>query len=86
MGIIWISYDGTGNRDPDPSVFFQCVNGQDPMANDFWSHGLDSLCSDAQPTAQVLIPPRTEGEFITDYLTTNRRRIRIFGQYVFMDL
>ena len=51
MGIIWIPFDGTGSRDPDPSVFIQCVNGMEPMANELLSHGLNCIFRDVHPTA-----------------------------------
>ena len=81
MGSICRPSDLTGSRDPDPRVFIKCVNCKDPMANELWYHGLYGLSSDSHPTAQVEITPANDGEFITDYLTTDGRRIRIIGQY-----
>ena len=77
MGSIWRPSDDTGSRDTDPSVFIQCVNGRETMANKLWSHGLEGLYHDIHTIAQVEIPPITVGEFITEYLTTNGRHIRI---------
>ena len=59
MGSIWRTYDGTGRGAPDPSVFIQCVNGWEPMANKLWSHGLDGLCRNFHTTVRVDIPPGT---------------------------
>ena len=80
MGSIWRPSDDTDSRYSYPIVFIQYVNGLEPMANKLWSHGLDNLCHDVHPKVQVHIPPGTDGEFITEYLTTNERRIRIIGQ------
>ena len=50
------------------------------MANKLWHHGLGGLCRDVNPTARVDIPPGTDREFITEYLTNNGGRIIIIGQ------
>ena len=72
--------DGTGRRAPYPSVFIQCVNGRDPMANELWSHRLDRIFHGVQPTAWLYIPPGTDVEFIKGYLNTYGRCLRIIGQ------
>ena len=59
-GGIWRPSDGTGSEATYPSVFIQCVNSWEPMANKLWSHGLDDICRDVHPTAQVDIPPGTD--------------------------
>ena len=51
------------------------------MANDLCYHGLDGISRDVHPTAQFGIPPGTDREFITEYLTNDRRHIRIVGKY-----
>ena len=53
MGSIWSPYNGTGNEDPDTSVFIQCANVQEPMYNALWYHGLDGLYSNVCLTARV---------------------------------
>ena len=50
MGSIWRPYAGTGSRDLDPSVFIQFINGWDPTASKFWSHGLDGISRNVHPT------------------------------------
>ena len=45
-----------------------------------WYHGLDGLCHNVHPTEQVDIPPINVGEFITNFLTADERRIQIIGQ------
>ena len=61
IGVIWRPSDGTGIGDPYLSVFIQCVNGRETMANKLWYHGLDGLFRDVYPTIRVDIPPGTDG-------------------------
>ena len=49
MGDIFIPSD-YGNKALYPIIFIQCVNGRDPMAHEFWSHGLDGLSNDVHLT------------------------------------
>ena len=60
MGIICRTSVGTGSGAPDNRIFVQCINVRDPMANDLWSRGLDSIRRDVHPTARVEIPPGTD--------------------------
>ena len=71
---------GTGKWAPYPIVFIQCINLREPMANELWSHGLDGLSRDFQPTSRVDILPGTDREFITKYFTNDRRHIRIIDK------
>ena len=81
MGIIRRPSDGNGSKAPYTRIFIQCVNGWESMANEFWYHGLDSLCYNVRSTAQVEINPGTDVECVAENLTTNKRHIRIIGQY-----
>ena len=86
VGSIWCPSDGTVRRAPSPRVFIQCVNGQEPMSYDLWSHGLDGLCHDVHLTAGVDIPHGTDGELVTEYWNTNGRRISIIGNIMSMEV
>ena len=77
MVSIWRPYDGTGSRDTDPIILIQCINGQQPMYNELWSHGLDGLSCDVHPTARAGITPVTDREFFNKYLTNNGHHIII---------
>ena len=79
MGDIQSPYD-YGRGAPDPRIFIHCVNGREPMAHELWSHGLDGLSCNVNPTTRVDIPTGTFGEFITEYLTPDERQNRIIGQ------
>ena len=80
MGSIWRSSDGTGNEATYTRVFIQCINGWDHMTNDLWYHWFKSLSRDVHPTAQVEIPPGTDGKLTTEYLTNNGQHIIIIGK------
>ena len=77
MGSIWRPSGGTGRGDLHPRVFIKFINGMEPMANDFWFHGLDGLSCDVHHTARFEIPAGTDWKFITDYVTYNGRHIII---------
>ena len=64
----------------DPIVFIKYVNGRDTATNELWSDVLDGLCHNVHPKEQVDIPPINVGEFITNFLTVDKRRIQIIGQ------
>ena len=53
VGSISFPSYGTDSGSPDTRIFIHCVNGQEPMYNKLWSHGLDGLCCDVHPIAQV---------------------------------
>ena len=61
MGSIWRPCDGTGSRVTDTSVFIQYVNGWEPMANELWSHGLESLYHNVHSTALLQIALSNDG-------------------------
>ena len=80
MGDIWRAYD-YGRGASDPIIFIQCINYREPTSHELWSHGLDGLSRDIQPTSQVEIPTGTVGELIKEYLTPNGRKNLTIGQY-----
>ena len=66
-----------GNKDVE---FIQCVDGREPQINEMWCLGSDSVTREIHPTVQVEVGDGTVGQFTTNYLAENGRRIPIIGQ------
>ena len=79
MGSIYRPSDyGCGST--DGTAFIQCVDGREPQIHEFWYLDLDGIIYNDYPTSHVEIPAGTVGDFVTDYLATNGRRIEIIGK------
>ena len=61
----------------DDIDFIQCVDGREPQLHEMWCLGLDNVTRKIHPTAQVDIGAGTMGEFTTNCLAENGRRIPI---------
>ena len=79
MGDIWRPYNYSSG-DTDTAVFIQFANGRDPMAHELWCHSLAGLYRKVHLTSQLEIANGTVGEFITNYLTSDRCRNGITGE------
>ena len=69
---------GTGSA--DGTDFIKCIDGQESQIHEFWCLGLDRIIRKVHPTVQVEVNSRTVGDFVTNYLAENGRRIKIIGQ------
>ena len=79
MGYICRPLDyGIGST--EANNFIQCVDDQEPQIHELWCLVLDKIICEVHPTAQVEVTAGTVGEFETDYLAENGRRIQIIGQ------
>ena len=79
MGDIWRPYNYSSG-DTDTAVFIQFANGRDPMAHELWCHSLAGIYRKVHLTSQLEIANGTVGEFITNYLTSDRCRNGITGE------
>ena len=58
----------------------RCIDGGYPQIHEFWCLGYDRVTRKIHPTAQVEVVAGNVGEFTTNYLAENERRIQITGQ------
>ena len=70
----------SGSGDKDGIGFIRCVDGQQPQIDEVWTFGEDSVTSEVHLTARVDVGSGFVGEFATDYLTPNWRRVPMFGR------
>ena len=70
-------YPGSGSI--EDTNFIQCVDGHEPQIHAFWCLGLDNITRRVHPTALVEVISGTDGDFLTNYLPKNGRRIQIIG-------
>ena len=76
LAIRWNS--DSGSRDEDGPEFIRCMDIQEPQIHEVWNFGEDSVTPEVHPTAQVDVGAGFVGEFSTNYLTGNGRRIPMF--------
>ena len=76
--ILWPS--NPGSRVTEDNEFIRCVDGQEPQINELWCLSLYNINQEVHPTARVEVVAGTVGEFTTNYLAENRRRIPIIGK------
>ena len=70
-----------GSGGSETSAFIQCINGRETQINELWCMGLDSIFREVHHIARVDILAGTIGEFFTNYLDLNGRRIAIIGKF-----
>ena len=79
MGTIRRPLD-SGDNGTEATDFKQCVDGQEPLINELWCLGLEGISRKVHPTERVEVAAETAGEFVTDCLAENGRRIEIIGK------
>ena len=57
-----------------------CVDGQEPQIHKMWCLGSNGVTHKIHPTERVEVGARTMGQFTTNYLAENGRRIHIIGK------
>ena len=70
----------TDSRSTKDAAFIQCVDGQEPQIHKLWCLGLENSTQEFHPTVWVEDVAGTVGEFMTNYLDENGRRIPIIGK------
>ena len=61
----------------EATSFIQCVGGREPQIHEFWCLDLEGISRKFHPTARVEVTAGTAGEFLTNHLSENGRRIDI---------
>ena len=69
-----------GSRGTEDTKLIQCVDGWEPQIHKIRCLSLDNITQEVHPKARVEVVAGTVGEFTTNYLYENRRRILIIGQ------
>ena len=76
MGYIRRSSD-SGSGGTEDTKFVQCVDGGETQIHKLWCLGLDNITQEVHLTERVEVGAGTVGEFTTNYLAENGRRIPI---------
>ena len=79
MGTIRKPLD-SGSGGSKATAFIQWINGREPQIHELWCLGLDGIICEVRPTARLEVISRTVGDFVTNFLAENVRRIKIIGQ------
>ena len=66
-----------GTKRPE---FIQYVDGRKPQMHEIWCLGSDGITHELHPKAQVYVNAGNVGQFSTNYLSKNSRRIPFLGQ------
>ena len=69
----------SGGRGTEVPEFIQCVYGREPQMHEVRCFGSNVITSEFRPTARVDLGTGVVGQFSSDYLTLNGRRILILG-------
>ena len=69
-----------GSGGTKDTKFIRRVDVQDPQIHKLWCLGLDNITRKVHPTVLVEVVAGTVGEFMTNYLDENGRRIPIIGK------
>ena len=72
-------YDSVSGGSKDVN-FIRCVGFGDPQLQEMWCLGSDNVTLEIHPKTQVEVSPGTVGEFTTNHLAENGRRILIIRQ------
>ena len=70
----------SGSKSTKDTAFIQFFDGQKPQIHEFCSLSLDNITGKVHRTSIVEVITGTVGEFWTDYLAENGRRIPIIGK------
>ena len=70
----------SGRRVSKGPEYIRCVDGREPQIYEVWCFGSDSITPEVHPIAQVDVGAGVVGQLLSDYHTTNGRRISILGQ------
>ena len=71
----------SGDGSNEDTAIIKCVDGREPHIHELWFLGLENITHKLHPTVQVEVAAGTVGEFVTDYLSENERRIQIIGKF-----
>ena len=70
----------SGSKSTEATAFIKCFDGREPQIHELWCLGLDGIIRKVCPTALVEVTTGTVGDFLTDYLAENGRRIHTIGK------
>ena len=76
MGSIRWTSDPVSSSTKD-TEFIRCVDGWEPQIHKLWSLGLDNIIHKVHPAVQVEVGTGPMGEFMTNHLAENGRKIPI---------